>query len=64
MALVQVTESLSASELMRYARRDLSLPFVPRIYAKPPEWRSTASGKTDFAGLKADWLSGACEVLE
>jgi hypothetical protein len=49
---------------MRYARRDLSLPFVPRIYAKPPEWRSTASGKTDFAGLKADWLSGACEVLE
>ena len=63
-ALVQVTESLSASELMRYARRDLSLPFVPRIYAKPLEWRWTASGKTDFARLKADWLSGACEVLE
>lgn len=63
-ALVQVTESLSASELMRYARRDLSLPFVPRIYAKPLEWRWTASGKTDFARLKADWMSGACEVLE
>jgi len=64
-ALVHVeTGSLSASELMRYARRDLSLPFVPRIYAKPPEWRWTASGKTDFASLKADWLSGACEVLE
>lgn len=64
-ALVYVeTGSVSASELLRYARRDLSLPFVPRIYAKPPEWRWTASGKTDFARLKADWLSGACEALE
>lgn len=63
-ALVDVdADDLSASELIAHAGRHLSLPFVPRIYAKPPTWRFTASGKTDFAQLKADWLSGACEVL-
>jgi long-chain acyl-CoA synthetase len=56
--------NLSASELMRYARLELPLPFVPRIYAQPRTWRWTASGKTDFAALKTDWLSGACELME
>lgn len=64
-ALVCVEDDcLLASELRRHARRELALPFVPRIYAKPPAWRWTASGKTDFARLMADWLSGACEVLQ
>ena len=56
--------NLSASELMRYARLELPLSFVPRIYAKPRTWRWTASGKTDFAALKKDWLSGACELMQ
>jgi long-chain acyl-CoA synthetase len=59
-ALVLAEESvaLCRADLKRAARALLPLPFVPRLFAAPAQWRWTSSGKTDFKAMASLWAAG------
>jgi acyl-CoA synthetase (AMP-forming)/AMP-acid ligase II len=48
---------------MAFARAHLPVAKIPRHYAVLAEWPFTASGKTDFAGVRRAWQAGACDKL-
>ncbi|MDF2116874.1 AMP-binding protein [Roseiarcaceae bacterium H3SJ34-1] len=45
--------ALTQSEIIAHCRRLLPLPNIPRIYLRTETWRTTGSGKTDFAAMAA-----------
>lgn len=51
-------------DLSAHLRARLPLAFVPRIIARAPTWRWTASGKTNHPAMRALWDGGARELLE
>jgi long-chain acyl-CoA synthetase len=51
------------SELVRNLRELLPLAFIPRKFGVLPEWRWTASGKSDFKALRAAWDEGVWEKI-
>jgi long-chain acyl-CoA synthetase len=54
---------VASPDLIGHARRMLPLDKIPRRFAVLPRWPTTASGKTDFDGLRRIWDAGACEPL-
>jgi hypothetical protein len=44
-------------------RELLPLAFIPRKFGVLPEWRWTASGKSDFKALRAAWDEGVWEKI-
>jgi long-chain acyl-CoA synthetase len=53
----------TAAALMAFARAHLPVAKIPRHYAVLANWPVTASGKTDFAGVRRAWQAGDCERL-
>lgn len=51
------------SDIVRALRARLPLPFIPRKFGVLPEWRWTASGKSDFKALRAAWEEGVWEEI-
>jgi long-chain acyl-CoA synthetase len=53
----------AAAVLMAFARAHLPVAKIPRHYSTLAAWPFTASGKTDYAGVRRAWQAGACEPL-
>jgi long-chain acyl-CoA synthetase len=54
----------TSAELMTFARAHLPAAKIPRNYAVLVDWPFTASGKTDFTGVRRAWQARACEPLK
>lgn len=59
--ILQDDQALRRSHMTRQLRSTLPSAFVPHVFARPSEWRWTASGKTDFKAMRALWDEGAWE---
>ncbi len=53
-----------SADLIAYARKELPMFKVPRIYARVADWPVTPSGKTNFDALDRLWRERKYEVLK
>jgi len=55
--------AVTQAEIIAHCRRSLPLSSIPRVYLKAREWRTTGSGKTDFAAMAGLMHTAAMERI-
>lgn len=61
--LLAPTAIVTQAQIIAHCRTLLPLASIPRIYLKAQEWRTTGSGKTDFAAMAALMTTSSMERI-